>query len=108
MHGVDFGRVKRLISCGKKMIAKNLTKVNTIQREEVCFCMPAQWTGVLVGKLHNAGILRKELAAHMNLNEKYVSSILNGHDEPSGAEARFNAALDELIAEKTTQLSEQK
>ena len=59
--------------------------------------MPAQWTGVLIGRLHNAGITAKQLATHMGLNDKYVSQVLNGHCEPKNAETKFNAALDELI-----------
>ncbi len=62
--------------------------------------MPAQWTGDLVGKLHNAGFKKKDLAAKLGLHEKYVSAVLNGHEEPCNAEARFNAALDELLAAK--------
>ena len=62
--------------------------------------MPAQWTGEIVGKMHSAGLKMKQLAAQLGLHEKYVSAVLNGHEEPKGAEARFNAALDELLAEK--------
>lgn len=62
--------------------------------------MPAQWTGEIVGKMHSAKILKKELAAKLGLHEKYVSAVLNGHESPKGAKARFNAALDELIAER--------
>lgn len=64
--------------------------------------MPAQWTGVLIGRLHNAGLSAKQLAAHMGMNDKYVSKVLNGHVEPKNAEAKFNAALDELINQSTT------
>ena len=35
--------------------------------------MPAQWTGELVGKMHNAGVTAKQLAAEMGKNPKYVS-----------------------------------
>ena len=64
--------------------------------------MPAQWTGEIVGRLHSAGVKKKELAAKLCLHEKYVSAVLNGHETPKDAETRFNAALDELIAEKDT------
>lgn len=60
--------------------------------------MPAQWTGELIGRLHNARVTVKELAAHMGKNPKYVSQVLNGHYSPKDAEQRYNAALDELIA----------
>ena len=36
----------------------------------------------------------------ISANEKYVSQVLNGHCEPKHAEQEYNAALDELIAEK--------
>lgn len=35
--------------------------------------MPAQWTGELVGRMHNAGVTAKQLAAEMGKNPKYVS-----------------------------------
>ena len=44
--------------------------------------MPAQWTGELVGKMHNAGVTGKELAAQLGKNPKYISQVLNGHYEP--------------------------
>lgn len=62
--------------------------------------MPAQWTGELIGKMHNAGIKKKELAAHLGLHEKYVSAVLNGKDNPKNAEQRFNDAYTSLVANK--------
>ena len=41
--------------------------------------MPAQWTGILVGRMHNAGITAKQLAEEMGKNPKYISGVLNGH-----------------------------
>ena len=51
--------------------------------------MPAQWTGELVGKMHNAGVTAKQLAAEMGKNPKYVSQVLNGHYSPKKAETEF-------------------
>lgn len=62
--------------------------------------MPAQWTGDLVGRMHNAGITCKELAARMGKNDKYVSGVLNGHYTPKKAETEFNAAFAALVKEK--------
>ncbi len=59
--------------------------------------MPAQWTGELVGKMHNAGVTGKELAAQMGKNPKYVSQVLNGHYTPKKSESEFNAALTAII-----------
>lgn len=59
--------------------------------------MPAQWTGELVGKMHNAGVTGKELAAQLGKNPKYISQVLNGHYELKKAEREFNAALSAII-----------
>ena len=64
------------------------------------FCMPAQWTGKLLGEMHVKGITCKQLADRLGYNPKYVSAVLNGHREPKGAKERFHAALDELVAQK--------
>ena len=68
--------------------------------KEVSFCMPAQWTGELIGKMHIHGITLKELADHMDRNPKYVSAVINGHCEPAKAEEQYMRALDELIEQK--------
>lgn len=62
--------------------------------------MPAQWTGHLVGRMHNANITAKQLAAKLGKNPKYVSQVLNGHYSPKKAESEFNAALDDMIAQQ--------
>ena len=59
--------------------------------------MPAQWTGDLVGKMHNAGITAKQLAAQLGKNPKYVSGVLNGHYAPKKSEEEFNAAFIEIV-----------
>lgn len=59
--------------------------------------MPEPWTGELVGRMHNAGVTAKELAAHMGKNPKYVSAVLNGHCSPKKSRQEFNAALDALL-----------
>ena len=63
--------------------------------------MPAQWTGDIVAKMHINGITRRQLAVHLGYSPEWVTMVLNGHKEPAGAEAKFRAALDELIQEKT-------
>lgn len=62
--------------------------------------MPAQWTGKLVGEIHNAGLTIKTVAKRAKLNPKYVSQILNADREAPKAEKKLRAALDELIKEK--------
>ena len=59
--------------------------------------MLAQWTADLVGKMHKFKISKKSLAQHLGVTPEYVSMVLNGHREPSGAEDKFTTAVDELI-----------
>ncbi len=59
--------------------------------------MPAQWTGVLVGRMHNAGVTAKQLAEEMGKNPKYVSGVLNGHYSPKKAENEFNEAFQKIV-----------
>lgn len=62
--------------------------------------MNEQWTGDIVGKLHNHKIKIKEFAEFMSVTEQWVSAILNGKRSAKGSEEKFNAALDDLIAAK--------
>ena len=62
--------------------------------------MPAQWTGELVGRMHNNRGSAQQLAAKIGCSTKWLSMVLNGHSSPKDAEQRFNAALDELIKER--------
>lgn len=61
--------------------------------------MPAQWTGDLVGMMHNHRITNRMLASHMGYTAAYVSTVLNGKREPQGAEERFRQAVEELCRE---------
>ena len=62
--------------------------------------MPEKWTGEVVGLMHIHKISAKDLASKLGVTNRYLSMILNGHRSPAGAEARFRAALNELIANK--------
>ena len=64
--------------------------------------MLAQWIGELVGRMHNNKISKSQLAEHMGVSREYVSMVLNGHREPAGAESRFQSAVAEIVAKKTT------
>lgn len=59
--------------------------------------MPAQWTGAIVGELHNKGITAKQLAAELDWHEKYLSRVLNSADPPKRAEEKVRAALERII-----------
>lgn len=59
--------------------------------------MPAQWTGRIVGEIHNNGLSCKELAKEIGWNEKYLSQVLNSENPPRNAEEKVAAALERLI-----------
>lgn len=58
--------------------------------------MPAQWTGQLIGEIHNAGFTIKRVAAEAGLNDKYVSQVLNADTESPKAERKLREALARL------------
>lgn len=60
--------------------------------------MPAQWTGELIGEIHNAGFKIKDVAKEAGLNPKYVSQILHGKCESGKAELKLRSALERMIA----------
>ena len=60
--------------------------------------MSAQWTGELGGRMHNAGVTAKQLAAAMGKNPKYVSQVMNGHYSPKNAEQEFNEAFSRIVS----------
>lgn len=61
--------------------------------------MPEKWTGEIVGKMHVNQVRATQLAEALGWHPKYLSSVLNGHNKPTGAEAKVRAALDRLIKE---------
>ena len=60
--------------------------------------MPAQWTGTVVGEMHNNNITGKMLAAELGWHEKYLSQVLNSADPPKRAEQKVRAALARLLS----------
>ena len=62
--------------------------------------MPAQWTGELIGDIHNAGLTIKRVSEAAGLNPKYVSQILNSENEAPKAEAKLREALSRLTEVK--------
>ena len=62
--------------------------------------MPEAWTGRLIGKMHNAGISRVELAEEMGCKKAYISMILNGQRNPAGARERLEAAFETVKRRK--------
>lgn len=60
--------------------------------------MPAQWTGVLIGEIHNAGFTIKDVACEAGLHPKYVSTVLNSEDASPKTEKKLREALERMIA----------
>lgn len=59
--------------------------------------MIAQWTADLVGKMHQYGVKKIELAKELDVTPEYVSMILNGHKEPKNAKEKFEDALQRIL-----------
>lgn len=53
--------------------------------------------------MHNHKISFQALADKLEVTNRYVSMVLNGHRCPSGAEERFRKAVNELIAEASAE-----
>ena len=62
--------------------------------------MPAQWTAEVIGEMHMHGITAKQLAEQIGWHPKYLSTVLNGHRTPTGAEERCRAALNALVSQQ--------
>ena len=62
--------------------------------------MPAQWTGRIVGELHNNRITLKELAKEVGWNDKYLSQVINSENPPKDSEQKLTDALDRLLNKK--------
>lgn len=62
--------------------------------------MPAQWTGRIVGEIHNHKLTAKELAKEVGWNDKYLSQILNSENPPKAAEQKLTDALNRIIERK--------
>lgn len=59
--------------------------------------MPAQWTGRIVGELHNNRITLKELAKEVGWHDKYLSQVINSDNPPKNAEKNLTEAMNRLI-----------
>lgn len=55
--------------------------------------MPEEWTGRLIGDMHNAGVSRAEVARELGVSTAYVTMVLNGIRTPKGAEEKLRAAF---------------
>ena len=62
-----------------------------------------KWIGDAVGKMHINQISNIELAGALNVTPQYISEILNGKKTPKNIESRVMTAIDEIIAERTSE-----
>lgn len=65
--------------------------------------MPAQWTGELIGKIHNAGLSIKAVSEEAGLHPKYVSTVLNSDElDRDCTREKLEGALSRLIEKGAT------
>lgn len=62
--------------------------------------MAEHWTGRLVGKMHNHGVTRSDLAAELGVSDAYISMILHGKRSPIDAQHRLEEALHRVVERK--------
>jgi len=62
--------------------------------------MPEEWTGDVIGIMHNNKISYTQLAKKIGWHEKYLSAVLNSKRNPVGAEQKVRNALKEILEEK--------
>lgn len=65
--------------------------------------MPEEWTGELVGKMHNANVTYDDLANEMECGKAYISMLLNGKRNPRGAKERLFSAFERVIEKRNMQ-----
>lgn len=58
------------------------------------------WAKKLKAKMLFNDVSSNALADHLGVSKPYVSMVLHGREKPKDAEARFNKAVDEIIADK--------
>lgn len=69
--------------------------------------MPAQWTGQIIGEIHNSGFTIKQVCNEADLNPKYVSQVLNSDADSPKAKAKLFAALNRLKTKASEELREE-
>lgn len=61
--------------------------------------MPEEWTGNVIGIMHNNRITYQQLADKLNWHVKYLSAVMNSKRNPPDAERKVRHALTELLEE---------
>ena len=95
-----FGSFRYCDDCWRFYCISKANQSQLFKMKEVSFCIPAQWTGSIVGEMHVNGITVIMLAAELDWNPKYLSTVLNRSDPPKGAEEKITSALKRLIERK--------
>ena len=62
--------------------------------------MVQKWTGRLLGKMHNEGVSFDDLASELGYTKAYISMILNGKRNPSGAKVKLEQAVDTILKKR--------
>ena len=62
--------------------------------------IPEQWTGELIGEIHNAGLSIKDVAEEAKFHPKYVSQVLHGRAVSPNMEAKMKEAMERLKQRK--------
>jgi transcriptional regulator with XRE-family HTH domain len=62
--------------------------------------MREEWTGELIGKMHNNNVTFEELAKELNMSKGYISMILNGSRTPSGAREKLEDAFSNILQKR--------
>lgn len=63
--------------------------------------MPEEWTGKLIGEMHNHMITAEELAREVGVGKSYISMILNGSRTPKGGRERLEKAFERIVARRS-------
>lgn len=62
--------------------------------------MPEEWTGELIGRMHNEGVTRKELAMYLGITPAYLSMLLQSKRGKRGQRYILERAFEEILAER--------
>lgn len=65
--------------------------------------MKDEWTGVLIGKMHNAEVTMDEMAKELGWGKGYVSMILNCHRRPEGAREKMETAFINIVRKRMSE-----
>ena len=59
-----------------------------------------EWTGFLIGKMHNARVTYDDLGKELGVGKAYVCMVLNCRRRPEGAQERFETAFERILEKR--------